>query len=150
MSYFLRFLSTDRDPLTAEAVEQALKDVDPRYELRQPELASATLSDLYFDGGLYAQLDLNTVEDDIVREAVDRLARELEGRQGEAAARVRGVLERTRVVVLAEVLSQHRDRAETLERIEPLWRWLFAQREGLLQTDGEGYRDAAGPVLAEG
>jgi hypothetical protein len=34
-----------------------------------------------------------------------------------------------------------------LKAIDPLWRWLHANRRGLLQADGEGYYDAKGLVL---
>ena len=150
MGYFMRFLATDGERLGAEDVERALKQVDGRYELRQPELASETLSDLYFDGGLYAQLDINHVEDDIVREELAQLTERLAGREGPAADRVRDTLAGTRMVVAAEVLFQHRDTEETLKRIDPLWQWLFERRTGLLQVDGKGFYDGDELILAEG
>lgn len=148
MSHFLRFLCTDEAALTAEQVERALKGVDERYELRDPEIASATLTDLFFDGELLAELDINTADDEIVRAEIRKLSDRLPASDGERARRVRDTLDRTRWLVAAEMF-QHRDRTETRQRLEPLWRWLFGERRGLLQVDGEGYRDADGLVLPE-
>jgi predicted RNase H-like HicB family nuclease len=45
------------------------------------------------------------------------------------------------------VLSQGRTSEDTLDRIAPLWDFLFKEYSGLLYADGEGYYDAEGEVL---
>ena len=49
--------------------------------------------------------------------------------------------------VAVRVLDQGREPEETLAKLDPLWQWLLANREGLLQAEGEGYYGATGLIL---
>ncbi len=58
------------------------------------------------------------------------------------------LLQEAQATVAVRVLSQGRETGATLEKIDPLWDWLFDEYRGLLQADGEGYYDANGQILA--
>ena len=68
--------------------------------------------------------------------------------EGESLKRVTSLLATAKAMVVVCVLSQGRQSEETLDRIAPLWDWLFKHYHGLLHADGEGYYDANGAVLA--
>jgi hypothetical protein len=56
-------------------------------------------------------------------------------------------LRSAQAIIAAQVLFGTGETEMTLSRLDPLWAWLFCNRDGLLQADGEGYYDAHGVVL---
>lgn len=142
MSYFMRFLLTDAKPVSTAELESALKREDPSYAIG-PE------GDLLYGEELLGQVTLNAPGDGLFEEELGELLEEVSecGAERAAVDRVKAALSTATATVAVQVLFQERDTEETLSRIDPLWAYLFAQRRGLLQTDGEGYYDAEGEVL---
>ena len=56
----------------------------------------------------------------------------------QARERVLATLDTARGIVAAQVLPGAYDEHDAPTRLDPLWQWLFANRKGLLQADGEG------------
>jgi hypothetical protein len=148
MGYFMRFIVTDSKPVSAGEMSRALKNADPAYSMNGR-------GELMYRDALFGKLTIDTPDGELFEEELDDLLEELaaaggDGRdaQGRAAiAKVRGVLDSAKATVAVQVLFQNRETEEILSRLAPLWAYLFAHREGLLQVDGEGYYDAAGEVL---
>jgi len=72
-----------------------------------------------------------------------------QAREGPSRALVAQTLEGATAIVAIQVLWQGRSTDETLKRIQPVWDVLSANREGLLQADGEGFYDGSGLILEE-
>lgn len=139
MGYYMRYIVTDEQRVSLSEIERALRAIDPHYLVGD--------GDLKHDDGLYGQLEINQPGDGLFEEEVDELKAELEDTRGKAKKKVEAVLENAKAVVAIQVLWQDRDIEETLKKIDPLWKWLFANRQGLLQADGEGWYDASGLIL---
>src|SRR5262245_6915905 len=157
MGYYMRFFDTSEKPLTIGEIEGALRDVDPAYRLEAPESAKVPQADLYLGDGLYAEIEINQPGDGLFEDEIAEMLEFLEDAEGKARKdaegkarkRVEKVLKGARRIVSVRVLGQDRETDETLAGIDPLWKWLFSTRAGLLQADGEGYYDADDLVLEE-
>ena len=149
MGYYMRFFDTTEKPLTIGAIEVALRHVDPAYRLEAPESAKISEADLYLRDDLYAEIEINEPGDGLFEDEIAEMLEFLEDAEGNGRERVEKVLSGARRIVSVRVLGQDRESEDTLAGINPLWRWLFSTRTGLLQADGEGYYDADDLVLEE-
>jgi len=147
MGYFMRFIVTDGE-LRLEEVEHALSAVDPPFRLQGHGESRDHSADLYRGDELYGELEVNRPGDDLFEDEIDELLELLEGQEGEAVETVETVLRGATAILAVRVLWQGREVESTLSSLDPLWRWLHDQREGLLQADDEGYYDGDGLVLA--
>jgi hypothetical protein len=145
MSYYMRFLSTDLQATTAAHLEAALRAVDPDYDVQVEDNeaivrhAAATI----------AKLEINEPGDGLFDEEREELAAQMTAAAGDvdAKARVLETLREARTIVVAQVLYGTGDHERTLARLDPLWAWLFRNRRGLLQAEGEGYYDHHGLIF---
>jgi hypothetical protein len=149
MGYYMRFFDTSEKPVTIVEIEDALRHVDPAYHLEPPESAKIPQADLYLRDGLYAEIEINAPGDGLFEGEIAEMLEFLEDAEGNGRNRVEMVLKCARRIVSVRVLGQDRESGDTLAGIDPLWRWLFSTRVGLLQADGEGYYDADDLVLEE-
>jgi hypothetical protein len=145
MGYYLRFITTDTDPIDLEKIGEVLQSTDPRYTL-EIQNNDATLM---YDGGPYADLEINLPGDGLFEEEIEELIGFLEDATGRKKKRVQAVLEDAKQILAAQVLFGGRDLEVTFDRIDPIWEHLFAQHHGLLQADGEGYYDSPEHLLLE-
>jgi len=149
MAFYMRFLLTDGEPLTLSAVQQALKETDPAYvitDLREQPYQSGHLVN---SGELYGQLEVSEV-DPSEDEEIEELKKEIEDSKAPKPQRqaVLNQLDRVKAMLVLRVLWHERTTEATLQKIDPLWKWLFETRDGILQVDGEGYYDRFGPILS--
>jgi hypothetical protein len=149
MGYYMRFFDTSEKPLSIGEIESALRQVDPAYRLEAPESAKIPQADLYLGDGLYAEIEINEPGDGLFEDEIAEMLQFLEDAEGKARKRVEKVLKGARRIVSVRVLWQDRESGDTLAGIDPLWKWLFSTRAGLLQADGEGYYDADDLILEE-
>jgi hypothetical protein len=80
-------------------------------------------------------------------EELEELLEDVGEAEGDGLERVKRLLQDARFTIAVRVLWQGRESKATLEKIDPLWEWLFDQYRGLLQADGEGYFDASRRIL---
>ena len=146
MGYYMRFVSRDATPVTTTQLRDALLAADPGYDVQIDDVA-ATVS---HTGARIAHVEINVPGDGLFDEERDELADFVADVEAEAPAKARVLeaLRNARTIVAAQVLFGTGDTETTLARLDPLWRWLLSNREGLLQADGERYYDAGGIVLA--
>jgi hypothetical protein len=149
MVFYMRFLLTADEPLTMSAVEQALTGADPAYAITDVRHLPFEDGVLAYGGEPYAQIEINAVDssDD---EEIEELKEELEDSRAPKPQReaLLNALQQVRAMLVLRVLWQDRTTEATLQKIDPLWKWLFATRDGILQVDGEGYYDQSGLILA--
>jgi len=149
MGYYMRFFDTSEKPLTIGEIEAALRETNPAYRLEVPVGAKIPQADLYLRDGLYAEIEINEPGDGLFKDEIAEMLEFLKDAEGKARKRVEKVLKGARRIVSVRVLGQDRETERTLAGIDPLWKWLFSTRAGLLQADGEGYYDADDLVLEE-
>jgi hypothetical protein len=144
--YTLRFLGTDPRPLAFSALAAAVQRADPRFRLVANPKAITREAQLLFGKRPLASLSLGPRErfDAQLADLGERV-REQAGRAGEAVLQRLGDV---KWVLLVELLGGGIDAEATLDRLDPLVSWVMAEREGMLQVDGEGFYDASGPLLA--
>lgn len=140
MSYYMRYIVTDDRPLSLSDLQAALTTVDADYSITDGELGHGA--------ELYGEIEINVRGEELCDEELGELRDFVEEALGENKERVMEALRSANAMVVVRVLWQGRDSEPTLEKIAPLWQWLFSNREGLMQADGEGYYDASGLILA--
>lgn len=147
MGYYMRFFDTSEQTLNLPTIEIALRAIDPAYRIQIIDDSDALQGELHFDDGLYGEIEINQVGDGLFDEEVQEQLESLDGGEQGDSEVVAATLRSARRSVVVRVLSQGRECDDTLERIDPLWRWLFSARQGLLQADGEGYWDSQGLIF---
>jgi hypothetical protein len=135
----MRYIVTDEKDISLSDIVQALQAVDSYYSVAD--------GDLKYDDDLYGQIDINGLGESLFEEELEELASELGDTSGKGKKKVEATLQNAKAIVVVQVLWQDRETEETLQRIDPLWEWLFANWRGLLQADGEGYYDTSGLIL---
>ncbi len=143
----MRFVVVDDKDISLSKINSGLKQIDDAYSIEFDDDADDA-GDLTFNGDIYGALEINRLGDGLFDEEIDELKEFLEDVEGERKPEVLQVLNEAKVIIALQVLQQRRANSEeTLERINPLWEWLFANYKGLMQADMEGYYDAQGLVL---
>lgn len=140
MGYYMRFLSTDERPIDLRLLREAVRKVNPDYSVTSDGL-------LTFGSAVVASLEINTPADDLFSEDLHELSQVArEHRRSRNFAAVAECLNSVRTIVAAEVLFN--DLGENaIDGLSPLWTWLFENRSGLLQADGEGFWRGANLIL---
>ena len=146
MGYYMRYLIEDDRTISLDLVESALKRIDAGYNLTARN-EEKEFADLMLGPDVYGELEIGRRGSDPMDEELGELAAEVADAQDGRVERVQSLLTAARAMVVVRVLSQGRESEATLDRIAPLWDWLFKEYRGLLQADGEGYYDVNGEVL---
>jgi hypothetical protein len=143
----MRYFDTSDEALSIKDIEVALKRQDPAYRLEIFEGSERPLADMYFGNGVYAQIELNQPGDGLFDEEIQEMLECIVDAEGKGQKQVKNVLRTAKRTIAVQVLSQGRESEETLSVIDPLWKWLFLTRKGLLRADGEGYYDEHDLIL---
>ena len=130
-------------PVGMAELGDALRAAGPGYEVQ----ADGEAATIVHAGTAIAQLEINTPGDGLFDEEREELPGFATEAHGPGKARVLSALRDARAIVAAQVLFGTGETESTLARLDPLWKWLFRNRRGLLQADAEGYYDERGLVL---
>lgn len=140
MGYYMRYLLTTDAKLTLDELETALKQVDTKYQIRRDPilpLFGTLLLGKYICGEL--EINFPGDEDGIFEEDIEEM-RDLITESGQdSETKVRDVLDKTTCIIALNAVWQGNDPDVTLDKMEPLWSWLFDHHLGLLQADSEGF-----------
>jgi len=131
MSYFMRYISTDTAPITLAQLEQALQAVNSRYRIVN--------NVLHLGDDVYGDLEINLPGDELFADEITELQETVSDTRSKQKRTVLETLQQATAIVAVQVLWQNREMETTLQGLDPLWTWLLAHRQGLLQVDGEGY-----------
>ena len=135
----MRFFDQSSSPATLAELEKAMIAADPGYSL-----VEGTLN---FNGQPYAQISINTPDDDVFDEEIEEQIEFLEDMTGDVKA-VKKVLKSAQSIVAAQILFGSREVDEVLSIVSPLWAHLHETRDGLLQCDDEGFYDKNSDLIA--
>jgi len=142
----MRFIVTDEKDVSLGTLESALKQIDPAYLIdRDEETDSEGL--LKWRDAVYGQIEVNRPGDGLFDGEIEELKEFVENSEGAKRSDVLNVLGQAKAIVAIRVVYERRESEDTLVKIDPLWQWLFANRQGLLQAGGEGYYDSSGLIL---
>jgi hypothetical protein len=142
----MRFIVIAEQDVSLGLLESALKQVDSAYLIERDE--ESDIEGLLKCGDdVYGQIEVNLPGDDLFDGEIEELKDFVNNSEGIKRSEVLNVLSQAKAIVAIRVLDQGRESEDTLMKIDPLWRWLFANRQGLLQAGGEGYYDASGLIL---
>ena len=141
MGYYLRYLITDDKSISLDQLQTGLKGVDPAYSV-------TTDGETSYGKDLCGDIDLNYPHDGLFDEEIAELKDEISSLPKSAPKdKVLDILDRTNTIIAVQVLWQGRPTEQTLAMLNPLWTWLFANYEGVLYADVEGYYSVDKPLL---
>jgi hypothetical protein len=144
MGHFMRFIVSDSKRVELGQILEGLQSADPAYSLGERRGADA--GELRYDDDVYGLVEINRPGDRLFDEELDELKDSVLDSPGRKVHVLR-VLNEATAVVAVQVLWQGRETGSMPERLDPLWKWLFANYRGLMQVDAEGYYDASGLIL---
>jgi hypothetical protein len=130
----MRYISTDERPIDMGMLREVMRGAHPDFRINSNGL-------LTFHSAAIADIEINMPADDIFGEEIEQLAAVAHGHghgTGPNLTLVSGCLRAARTIVAVQVLFEDLDE-QSLDALQPLWKWLFDNRKGLLQADGEGF-----------
>jgi hypothetical protein len=143
MGHYLRYITIDSRPVSLDSLASAFQEIDNTYVVYQSDTDSKS-GDLYYGDTLLGILEINGHDEEIFTEDIADL------KELVAAAKntsVWNILDQAKSIIAVEAIWQGNKSEVTLEKLEPLWDWLFARYEGLLQVDNEGFFDRDDLIL---
>ncbi len=144
MGYLMRFISTDERPITLAMVEVALKQVDKAYAITNVEIND--MGDFLHGDVRCAVIEINRPGDDIFDDDIEAFQQMMRG-DSIVERRIIDVLGNAKSMIVVEAFWEGLSAEPVLEKIDPLWHWLFENYAGLSQADGEGFYDRSGLIL---
>lgn len=140
MGYYMRFYDTDPRPLHFTELLAGLREIDPAFDIDGGFLLYA--------GEWHGEITIDAPKSAYFDSDTEMLKAELADATGTARKRVETVLRNAQREVCVRVLWGGRDSETTLSRLDMLWDWLFAHRNGLLHAEGEGFYEGETLILA--
>ena len=153
MPYYMTFFVDHASGLTFAEIEEALRAEDHSYHIEVLDRLptdSFDAADLSYGDDEYARLEINRVDDQLFHGEIQNHLEMVEYVGRGQKSRVATTLRHANTILRVQVLWRQRDRDVTLDRLQPLWEWLFAFRSGVLHADGEGFYDADGLLVEVG
>lgn len=138
MGYYMRFISTDNRNLDLDQIEGGLRSSNPVYSIVDRQ-TDRIVGSLMHGSEVCAQIEINGPDGALFRDEIEELKEFAEEAGGRGLKKVLACLDGAKQIVAVQVLFREENPDATLEDLGPLWEWLFKNREGLLQADGEGY-----------
>lgn len=145
MGYFMRFILTDPQTLDMKAIEEVLTGIDPRYEMRPTDLED--LVEVYYDDTLYGQIEMDVRGDELFEDDISAFTEMLGEPKTAGEIIVADALKAAAQIIAVEMFWEGTNGEATFEKFDPLWDWLFANRNGILQADTEGFYNAEGLLV---
>jgi hypothetical protein len=141
MGYYMRYFVTDEQPITLDLLESALRECDADYSISDRGREQCGVGVLKHAGEAYGEVALNSPGDGLFEDELKEFREFVEGAPSEQKEQVNAIFDKATLLIAVKVLFLERETETTLLRIDPIWDWLFANREGILQVDGEGFYD---------
>ena len=146
MGYYMRLIVDDARGVSFGEIETSLRQTDSDYKIDRDEEDDKE-GVLMYGGEDFAHININKAGGGILEDDVDMLKEFVERNEGENKTRVLEVLDAADTIFFVRVLDGGRESEATLKKIDPIWKWFFNNRRGLLQADAEGYYDASGLIF---
>lgn len=154
MPTFIRYLYTHRTPagtpsiapLTLASIGRALADADPDFRIVRdlPEDDPDETGQLLHGDDDFGVISVNLRGDPLCDDDLDEFREGLRAQDDPRRVEVLDVIARAAGMVALRLSNEGFAGSDWLD---PLWLWLFAAREGVLQIDDEGFFDADSELI---
>lgn len=143
MTLHMRFLITDPGTVDLAELAKSLRATNRRYQCEfQARGGTVTLG-----GDKVAAIEIYTPKDGTFDDELAELEEIASEGSGAGEAKVADTLATVQTIFAAELPGKAKGRDGSREALEPVWEWLFSNRQGLLQVDSEGYYDDEGLIF---
>ena len=146
MGYYMRFLVTDDKPVDLNRLQQHLRTIDSEYKIESARTEDGIEGLISCKDSPIGELALNQAGE-LFMEEIAELAEEVPFGFSLSRMKVRTALRGARAILAVRVLYGNSETEETLSLIDPVWSWMFANHEGLLYADAEGWYDSRGKLI---
>lgn len=146
MGYYMRYFTSDARPVSLSEMEAGLRLFDPAYGIT----TEGDSAELRYGDGLYGVIEINRPGDGLFEDEIAEEIEQIRDNDSPNRERVIQALRNANATIAIQVIYQDRDAESTFATMNLLWKWLFANRQGLLQADGDGYYDEFGLILGTG
>lgn len=146
MGFYFRYLTRPKDKITIAIIEDALKQAHNQYQLHPSQINN--YADLLYEDKLIAHIEINHSDEDIFQDDIDELSDTIGTPQNTTEQSILSQIRATTTLVVVETIWEDTQREAALDKLDPLWNWLFQHYPGILQADGEGFYNADGLVIA--
>ena len=140
MGYYMRYITTSGADISLTILETALKGVDAGYAI-VPDDIEPLIGTLKLGEYVCGEIEINTPDDDIFDEDIDDLCELIADSEQASELQIREILDKAKAIVAMNAIWEGGDSSITLDKLEPLWDWLFEHFPGVLQADHEGFYD---------
>ncbi len=146
MGYYFRYLLQTEHNLQLSDIEKGLKRHNNNYSIQQSEVKDQ--GDLLYDDKVIAHIEINHPTEDIFKEDIEELSDTIGTPQTTIEHKILDQIHSTNLLIAIEAIWSGTQRNTTLDKLDPLWTWLFDNHPGILQADGEGFYTREGLILA--
>lgn len=142
MGFYMRFVLINENKTTFRQIARGLKKIDPKYRFEGEEY-------FIYDNELYGQVEINHADHSFFHDDISLLKEKVFSHSEHTnATRILSVLEQATAIFFVNVVWSGSNTEDTLSKFEPLWEWFFANREGILYVDENGFYDKDGILLS--
>jgi hypothetical protein len=145
MGYYMRYIMADNRVINLATLVDALKALDSAYAFHPDQVPD--MGDLFYSGQKIAQMEINHPGEEIFEDDIAEFGDMLGTADDPLAQIVLNTLKNANLLLAVEAFWAEGRAEDTLTHLDPLWDWLFANRHGILQADGEGFYDASGLIV---
>jgi hypothetical protein len=146
MGYYMRYIIAEPKDVKLSFLESALKKMDSAYSMENVQPGPPEMGELNYGDSVYGVLEINKPGEEIFEEELEELVQWVQESKGRKKRKIIKILKSSKAIIAIQILMQDRDTEQTLQKIDPIWEWLFANYKGLMQADGEGYYDQSGLI----
>lgn len=143
MGYYFRYVTQTH--VSINDIESNLKKTNNQYELQHSQINDYI--DLLYQHKLIAHIEINRPEDDIFQEDINELIDTIGEPQNQAEQETLKQIHAANTLIAIEAIWEGANRDAALNKLDPLWAWLFQNHPGILQADGEGFYNANGLII---
>lgn len=140
MGYYMRYVTTSDAPISLKIIEDALKGLDSAYVI-VPDEIEPLIGTLKLGNYVCGEVEINVPGDDIFEEDIEELHDLIAESDQDGEVIVAEKLNAAKAIVAMNAVWEGKDSSITLDKLEPLWDWLFETYSGILQADHEGFYD---------
>ncbi len=146
MGYYMRYIVSEPKEIKLSILENALKRIDSVYSMEKVHAGPPEMGELTYDSSIYGVVEINKPGDELFSKEIEELKEFVGETKGRKKKKVLKTLKASNAIIAIQILMQDRDTEQTLQKIDPIWEWLFSNYKGLMQADGEGYYDKTGLI----
>lgn len=146
MAYYMRYITSNLDPIQFDALGAYLYGIDQEYRYFVDDFDEQS-AELIYKGERIATLEINARGDQLFDEDIEDLIELLTFITDSRTEEIINQLKSAQAMLVAAVYWPGDDPEPVFSLLDPLWDWLFANRPGLLQADNEGFYDVDHLIL---